>query len=214
MGFLFIGDEVHHVEPDVALVPHVQVPVFGAVGEHGEHAAWRPQVKGHVNRLSFQQVKSKSDPGVFGVGDVQDTAGDEGVAGLGAGVRGVYVGGDGEGLLVQLGNHDALVDAGGEDQPQAVLICRHFEVSLGVLEQVGEVVVQRVFNGQRVKLPGLKVKSAEEQEAYFYLKNDKESGKKRDGEVYLLTWQCWRFLRCDNRGNRCEPCGHSPGRTF
>lgn len=174
--FLFIGDEVHHVEPDVALVPHVQVPVFGAVGEHGQHTARRPQVKGHINRLSFQQVKRKSDPGVFGVGDVQDTAGNEGVSSLGAGVRGVYVGGDGEGLQVQLGHHDALVDAGGEDQPQAVLICRHFEVRLGVLEQVGKVVVQRVFNGQSVKLPGLKVKSADEQEAYFNLKNEKESG--------------------------------------
>lgn len=167
---------MHHVEPDVALVPHVQVPVFGAVGEHGKHTAWRPQVKGHVNRLSFQQVKSKSDPGVFGVCDVQDTAGDEGVSSLGAGVRGVYVGGDGEGLLVQLGHHDALVDAGGKDQPQAVLICRHFEVGLGVLEQVGKVVVQRHLNGQSVKLPGVKVKPADKQEAYFNLKNDKKSG--------------------------------------
>lgn len=179
MAFLFIGDEVNHVEPDVALVPHIQVPVFGAVGEHGEDTAWRPQVKGHVNRLSFQQVKSKSDPGVFGVADVQDTAGDEGVSSLGAGVRGVNVGGDSEGLLVQLGHHDAIVDAGGEDQPQAVLICRHFKVSLGVLEQVGKVVVQRVFNCQSVKLPGLKVKSADEQEAYFYLKYDKEGERER-----------------------------------
>lgn len=176
MVVLLIGDEVHHVEPDVALVPHVQVPVFGAVGEHGEHAAWRPQVKGHVNWLSFQQIESKGDPGVFGVGDVQDTAGNEGVSSLGAGVGGVDVGGDGEGLLVQLGHHDALVDAGGEDQPKAVLICRHFEVSLGVEEQVGKVVMQRVFNGQSVKLPGLKVKPADEQEAYFYLKSDKKSG--------------------------------------
>lgn len=159
---------MHHVEPDVAVVPHVQVPVFGAVGEHGEHSPWRPQVKSHVNRLPFQQVKSKSDPGVFGVGDVQDATGDEGVSSLGAGVRGVYVGGDGEGLLVQLGHHDALVHAGGEDQPQTVLICRHFEVGLGVLEQVGEVVVQRVFYDQNVKLPALKVESAGGQEAYFY----------------------------------------------
>lgn len=128
---------MHHVEPDVALVPHVQVPVFGAVGEHGQHTARRPQVKGHINRLSFQQVESIGDPGVLGVGDVQDAAGDEGVPGLGAGVGGVYVGGDGEGLLVQLGHHNALIHAGSEDQPQAVLVCCHFEVGLGVLEQVG-----------------------------------------------------------------------------
>lgn len=163
---------MHHVEPDVALVPHVQVPVFGAVGEHGQHTGWRPQVKGHVNWLSFQQVKRKSDPGVFGVCDVEDPAGDEGVSSLGAGVGGVYVGGDGEGLLVQLGHHDALVDAGGKDQPQAVLICRHFEVSLGVLEQVGKVVVQRVLDGQRAMLPGVKVKPTDQQEAYFNLRKD------------------------------------------
>lgn len=165
---LFVGDEVHHVEPDVALVPHVQVPVFGAVGQHGEHAARRPQVKGHVHRLSLQQVEGERDPGVFGVGDVQDAAGHEGVAGLGARVRGVDVGGHGEGLLVQLGHHDALVHAGGEDQPQAVLVRRHLEVGLGVLEQVGQVVVQRVLNGQSVKLPGPKVKPAEEQEACVF----------------------------------------------
>lgn len=204
---------MHHEEPDVGLVPHIQVPVFGAVGEHGEHTAWSPQVKRYVNRLSFQQVKSKSDPGVFGVGDVQDTAGDEGVSSLGAGVRGVYVGGDREGLLVQLGHHDALVHTGGEDQPQAVLVCRHFEVSLGIVEQVGKVVMQCVFNGQSVKLPGLKVKSADEQEAYFHLKNNKEQIPE-ERRVYLLTWQCWKYLRCDNRGNRCEPCDHSPGSTF
>lgn len=167
---------MHHVEPDVALVPHVQVPVFGAVGQHGEHAARRPQVKGHVHRLFLQQVEGERDPGVFGVGDVQDAAGHEGVPGLGARVRGVDVGGHGEGLLVQLGHHDALVHAGGEDQPQAVLVRRHLEVGLGVLEQVGQVVVQRVLDGQSVKLPGLKVEPAEEQEACVYLKEDEGPG--------------------------------------
>lgn len=209
---LFVSDEVHHVEPDVAMVPHVQVPVFGAVGEHGEHSPWRPQVKSHVNRLPFQQVKSKSDPAVFGVGDVQDATGDEGVPSLGAGVCGVNIGGDWEGLLVQLGHHDALVHAGGEDQPQTVLICRYFEVGLGVLEQVGEVVMQRIFNDQNVKLPALKVESADGQEAYF-LQRTWNQYQKRKKDLHLLTCQCWRYLRCDNRGNRCEPCGHSPDRT-
>ena len=150
---------MHHVEPDVALVPHVQVSVLRAVREHGQHSAWRPQVKGHVDRLPLQQVKSKRDPGVLGVGDVQDPAGDEGVAGLGARVGGVDVGGDGEGLLVQLAHHDALVRAGGEDQPQAVLVRCQFEVGLGVEQQVGQVVVQRVVYGESLKPLGAKVKS-------------------------------------------------------
>lgn len=119
-----------HVEPDEVVVPHVQVSVLGAVGQHSQDTTRGPQVKGHVDWFPFQQVVSKGDPGVFGVGDVQDTAGDEGVARLAAGVRGVYVGCDGESLLVQLGHHDALVHAGGEDQPQAVLIGRQFEVGL------------------------------------------------------------------------------------
>lgn len=119
-----------HVEPDVAVVPHVKVSVFGTVGQHRQYPARRPQVEGDVNRLSFQQVISKSDSGVFGVGHVQDTAGDEGVARLVAGVRGVDVGRDGEGLLVQLGHSDALVHTGGKDEPQAVLIRRQFEVGL------------------------------------------------------------------------------------
>lgn len=204
---------MYHEQPDVALVPHIQVPVLGAVGEHGEHSSWRPQVKGHVNGLSFQQVKRKRDPGVFDVGDIQDATGDEGVSGLGAGVRGVYVGGDREGLLVQLGHHDALVHAGGEDQPQAVLICRHFKVGLGILEQVVQVVVQRTFNGQSVKLPALKVKSADGQEELF-LQRTWNKYQKRKSDLYLLTWQGWKYLRCDNRGTRCGPCDHNPDRTF
>lgn len=157
-----------HEEPDVAVVPHIQVSVLRAVGEHCENATRGPQVKGHINRLPFEQVESEGDSGVFGVGDVQDAAGDEGVAGLGAGVRGVYVGRDREGLLVQLGHHDALIYAGGKDQPQAVLICRHFEVGLGVREQVGEAVVQSVVYSERQELLGLKVKSANKQAATFY----------------------------------------------
>lgn len=108
--FSLVRDEVDHIEPDIAVVPHIQVSVLRAVGEHCQHSAWRPQVKGHIDRLSLQQVKSKGDSGVLGVGDIQDPTGDEGVAGLVAGVGGVHVGRDGEGLLVQLAHHDALID--------------------------------------------------------------------------------------------------------
>ena len=139
---------MNHVEPHVAVVPRVQEAFFGAVGEHGQHAPGRPQVKGHVDRLPLQQVEGEADPGVLGVGDVEDAAGDEGVASLGARVGGVDVGRDGEGLLVQLSHHDALVHARREDQPHAVLVHRHFEVGLGVGQQVGEAVVHGVVNGQ------------------------------------------------------------------
>lgn len=81
-------------EPDVAVVPNVQVSVLRAVGEHRENATRGPQVKGHINRLPFEQVESEGDSGVFGVSDVQDTTGNERVARLGAGVRGIYVGCD------------------------------------------------------------------------------------------------------------------------
>lgn len=155
-----VGDEVDHVEPDVVVVPHVQVSVPRAVGEHGQHAAWWPQVKGHVHRFALQQVKGEADSGVLGVGDVEDATGDEGVAGFGPGVGGVDIGGDGEGLLVQLSHHDALVHAGGEDEPQAVLVRRQLEVGLGVVQQVGQVVVQSVFDHERVKLLGVEVVSA------------------------------------------------------
>lgn len=151
---------MNHVELDVAVVPHVQVSVLRAVGEHCQHSPWRPQVKGHIDRLSLQQVKSEGDSGVFGVGDIQDATSDEGVAGLGAGVGGVDVGCDGEGLLVQLGHRDGLVQTGGKDQPQAVLICCQFEVGLGIVEQVGEAVVQSVVYSERVEPLGFKVKPA------------------------------------------------------
>lgn len=153
-----VRDEMNHVESDVALVPHIQVSVLGAVGEHGQDSTWSPEVKGHIDRLPFEQVEREGDPGVLGVSDVEDAAGNEGVSGLGAGVAGVDVGGDGEGLLVQLSHHDALVRAGGEDQPQAVLIHGQFEVGLGVVEQVGEAVVQGVVDGERLELPGAEVK--------------------------------------------------------
>lgn len=121
--FSLVRDKVDHIEHDVALVPHVQVSVFWAVGEHCQHSTWRPQVEGHIDWLTLQQVKSKSDSGVFGVSDIEDTTGDEGIASLGARVGGVYVGRDGEGLLVQLGNHDALIYTGCKNQPQAIFIC-------------------------------------------------------------------------------------------
>lgn len=121
--FSLVRDKVDHIEHDIAVVPHVQVSVFWAVGEHCQHSTWRPQVKGHIDWLSLQQIKSKSDSGVFGVSDIQDTTGDEGIASLGARVCGVYVGCDGEGLLVQLGNHDALIYTGCKNQPQAIFIC-------------------------------------------------------------------------------------------
>jgi len=143
----------------MAVVPHVQKPLLGAVGEHGQHAPRRPQVKGYVDRFALQQVEGEADPGVLGVGDVEDAAGNEGVAGLGAGVGGVDVGADGEGLLVQLGHHDALIDAGREDQPHAVLVRRHFEIGLGVDQQVGEVVVQGMVDGQGVQPLGQQVES-------------------------------------------------------
>lgn len=143
----------------MAVIPRVQKPLLGAVGEHGQHTPRRPQVKGHVDRFALQQVKGEADPGVLGVGDVEDPAGYEGVAGLGAGVGGVDVGADGEGLLVQPGHHDALVHAGRKDQPHAVLIHCHFEVGLGVDQQVGEVVVQGVVDGQGVQPLGQQVES-------------------------------------------------------
>lgn len=161
-----VRGEVHHVEPDVAVVPHVQVSVLRAVGQHRQDAAGGPQVEGHVHRLPLQQVESERDPGVLGVGDVQDPAGDEGVAGLGAWVGGVDVGRDREGLLVQLGHRDALVHAGGEDQPQAVLVRRQLEVGLGVVQQVGQAVVQRVVYGERVKPLGEEVESADKRGCY------------------------------------------------
>lgn len=160
-----VGDEVHHVEPDVVVVPHVEVSVLGAVGQHGQHSPRGPQVEGHVDWLPFQQVVSEGDPGVLGVGHVQDAAGDEGVARLAAGVRGVDVGRDGEGLLVQLGHRDALVHAGGEDQPQAVLVGGQFEVGLGVLEEVGQAVVLGVLDGQLVEPLGLEVVPVREERA-------------------------------------------------
>ena len=156
-----VRQEVNHVEPHMAVVPGVQEAFLGAVGEHGQHAPWRPQVKGHVDRLSLQQVKGKADPGVLGVGDVEDAAGDEGVAGLGAGVGGVDVGCDGEGLLVKLSHHDALVHAGREDQPHAVLVRRHFEIGLGVGQQVGEAVVHGIVDGQGVQPLCQQVESVE-----------------------------------------------------
>lgn len=128
--FSLISDEMDHVEPDVAVVPHIKMSVLGTVGQHRQYSARRPQIEGDVNRLSFEQVISKGDSGVFGVGHIQDTAGNEGVARLVARVCGVDVGCDGEGLLVQLGHSDALVHAGGKDEPQAVLICCQFEVGL------------------------------------------------------------------------------------
>ena len=154
---------MNHVELDVAVVPHVQVSVLRAVGEHCQHSTWRPQVEGHIDRLSLQQVESEADSGVFGVGDIQDATGDEGVAGLCAGVGGVYVGCDGEGLLVQLGHHDGLVQTGGKDQPQAVLIRCQFEVGLRIVEQVGEAVVQSIVYSESVESLGFKVISANKQ---------------------------------------------------
>lgn len=154
-----IRDEVDHVEPDVAVVPHVQVSLLWAVRKHCQHPTWGPEFKGHVHGLLLQQVKGKGHSGVFAVRDVQDAAGDEGVPSLGAWVGGVDVGGDGEGLLVQLGHHDVLVRAGSEDQPQTVLIRRQFEVGLGVVEQVGQVLVQGVVDGEGVEPLGVKVKS-------------------------------------------------------
>ncbi|KAG7232836.1 hypothetical protein INR49_008066 [Caranx melampygus] len=145
-----VRDEVNHVESHEALVPHIQVSVLRAVGEHGQDSTWSPEVKGHVDWLPLKQVEGEGDPGVFSVSDVEDAAGDEGVAGLGVGVAGVDVGGDGEGLLVQLSHHDALVHAGGEDQPQAVLVHSQLEV--------GEAVVQGVVDGERLELPGAEVK--------------------------------------------------------
>lgn len=161
--FSLIRDEVDHIQPDVAVVPNIQVSVLWAVGEHCQHFTSRPQVEGHIDRLSLQQVKRKGDSGVFGVGDIQDATGDEGIAGFDARIGGVHVGCDGEGLLVQLGHHDALVNIGCKDQPQAVLICCQLEVGLRVGEQVGEVVVQRVFNSESLKSFGAEVKSVNTQ---------------------------------------------------
>lgn len=151
---------MNHEEADVAVVPRVQKAFLGAVGEHGQHAPRGPQVEGHVDRLALQQVEGEADLGVLGVGDVEDAAGDEGVAGLGARVGGVDVGREGEGLLVQLSHRDALVLAGREDQPHAVLVRRHLEVGLGVGQQVGEVVVQSVVDVQGVQPLGRQVESA------------------------------------------------------
>lgn len=185
--FSLVSDEVDHVEPGVAVVPHIQVSVLRAVGEHCEHSTRRPQIKGHINRLSFQQVKSKCDSGVFGVGDVQDSTGDEGIARLGAGVCGVYEGRDREGLLVQLGHHDALIHTGGKDQPQAILICCQFEVGFGVVEQVGKVVVQSIVYSESVKLLGLKVISVNKQAANCYQKEWNKKKKKNNQASYAAS---------------------------
>ncbi|KAG9337027.1 hypothetical protein JZ751_029886 [Albula glossodonta] len=101
-----------------------------------------------VYRRRLFGVKGKRDLGVFGVSDVQHPACYEGVASLGAGVAGVDVGGHRERLLVQLSHHDAVVDARGEHQPQSAFVRRHFEVGLGVVQEVDEVVVQSILNGE------------------------------------------------------------------
>lgn len=165
VAFSLVGDEADHVELDVAVVPNIQVSVLWAVREHRQYSTGRPQVKGHIDWLSLQQVERKGDSGVLGVRDIQDATGDEGVAGFGARIGGVYVGCDGEGLLVQLGHHDALIYTGRKDQPQAVLIYRQLEVGLGVMEQIGEFVVQRVFDSERLKSFGAEVKSVKAQAA-------------------------------------------------
>lgn len=155
--FSLISDEADHIEFDVAVVPNIQVSVLWAVREHCQYSTSRPQVKGHIDWLSLQQIKRKGDSGVLGVGDIQDATGNEGVASFGARISGVYVGCDGEGLLVQLGHCDALIYAGRKDQPQAVLIYCQLEVGLRVMEQIGKFVVQRVFYSESLKSFGTEV---------------------------------------------------------
>lgn len=152
-----IRDEVHHIQLHVALIPHIQVSVIGAIGQHGQHPARGPQFKGHVDRFPLQEVEGEGHTGVLGVGDVEYATGHEGVAGLGPGVGGVDVRCDREALQVQLGHHNAVVQTGGKDEPQAVLIRRQLEVGLGVVEKVGQVVVQSIVDGQGVETLGLQV---------------------------------------------------------
>lgn len=185
-SFSLIRDEVHHIESDVAVVPHVQVSVPWTIGQHCQHSTRRPQVKGHVDRLSFQQIKSKGDSGVLGVCDIQDATGDEGVASLGAGVGGVYVGCDGEGL-VQLSHHDAIVYAGCKDEPEAIFIRRQLEVGLGVLEQVGEVVVQSVVYSKSEEPLGVEVKSVHKQTATWTNAGTEAYQKHSEGRLPYLA---------------------------
>lgn len=130
----------------------------GVVGEHGQDAGGR-QVKAHGHRFLFQQVESVGHFGVFGVGDVENSAGHEGVPRLAPGVAGVHVRRDGKGFLVQLGRHNVLVDARSKDEPQPALVSRHFKVRLGGAEQVRQVVVEGALYRQSVQTPGLEVKS-------------------------------------------------------
>lgn len=115
---------------DVSAIPDVQMAVFGIVRHHGQHASRSPEIDANVERLLFEEVEGVDDSGVFIVSDVEDAAGDEGVSRFALRVAGVDVRRYREGLLVQLRHHDVLVDARGEDDPQAAFVRRHFEVGL------------------------------------------------------------------------------------
>lgn len=131
--------------------------VFRIVGHHRQHARRRPELEANTQRLLFEEIEGEAHSAVFRVSDVQDAAGDEGISRFALRVAGVHVRRYREGFLVQLRHHDVLVDARGEDEPQAAFVCRHFKVGLGVPEQVGQVVVQSVLYGQCVQRLSLKI---------------------------------------------------------
>lgn len=99
----------------------------------------------------FEEVEGEAHSGVLIVSDVEDATRHEGVPRFASRVAGVHVRRYGEGFLVQLGHHDALVRARGEHQPQATFVSCHLEVGLGVPQQVGQVVVQGVLDRQRLQ---------------------------------------------------------------
>lgn len=109
----------------------------------------------------FEEIEGVGHSGVFDVSDVEDAARDEGISRFASRVAGVDVRRYRERFLVQLRHHDVLVDARGEDEPQAAFIRRQFKVGLRVPQQVGQVVVERVLYGQRAERLSVKIISGD-----------------------------------------------------
>lgn len=74
--------------------------------------------------------------------------------------------------------------------------------------------MQSVVYSERQDLLGLKVKPANKQAASSYHRKKICLGIIVSERVCQLTWQCLKYLRCGNRENRCEPYGHSLGKTL
>ena len=132
----FIREEMHSVWFHIAAIPNKQKFFLRHVRDHGQNANGWSEIKTDIDRFTLQEIEGVGHPAVFGVGEVENPTRNEGISSLGPGVAGVDVRRDGKGFLVELSHHDGVVEAGREDEPQAVLIGRHFEVSLGVVQQV------------------------------------------------------------------------------